>query len=175
MNQAEHRAVGFRADINKENIVKHSFVTNMVAGLLVALSLVGCQSGDDKQAKIDDAKKTEGTWTLVGGENEGVAIPEEGLKNSKLTIVGDVYTVQLGDMGTKKGTQKLDATKSPKQIDAQDSEGPTVGKNLGIYEFMANGDFRVCFAATGKERPTEFVTKPGSGHFVHVWRRAQSK
>jgi len=141
----------------------------MAAGLLVVMSFAGCQ------AASDDPKKTEGTWTLVSGESEGAPLPEEVVKNSKLTIEGNAYTVQLAEMGTKKGIQKLDSTKSPKQIDAQDSEGPTVGKSLGIYEFMANGDFRVCFAATGKDRPTEFTTKSGSGHFMHVWRRAPSK
>jgi uncharacterized protein (TIGR03067 family) len=97
------------------------------------------------------------------------------VKSAKLTIVGDAYTVQLGELGVKKGTQKLDATKKPKQIDAQDAEGPTVGSNHGIYEFTTDGDFRVCFAAPGKDRPTEFATKPGSGHFMHLWRKAKAE
>ena len=154
--------------------MKHSFILSLAAGLLVAAGLVGCQpAGDAKKPAADDVKKTEGVWTLVSGESAGKPLAEEVVKNSKLTIVGDKYTVQLGELGVKKGTQTLDSTKTPKQIDAQDTEGPTVGKNLGIYEFTASGDFRVCFAATGKERPTQFVSTPDNGQFVHVWRQAK--
>lgn len=154
--------------------MKHSCILTLALGLLSISGFVGCSSAkDDKKAAADDTQKAAGTWTLVSGEMEGAPLPEKEVKNAKLTIVGDKYTVQLGDMGEKKGTQKLDSAKTPKQIDAQDTEGPTVGKNLGIYEFTADGDFRVCFAATGKDRPTEFVTKPGSGHFMHLWRRAK--
>ena len=149
------------------------FISMFAVGLLSCSGILGCQAThDDKSSTGDDRRKAEGTWTLVSGESEGTPLPEQGVKNSKLTIVGDRYTVQLGDLGTKKGTQTLDSAKTPKWIDAQDTEGPTVGKNLGIYEFTADGDFRVCFAATGKERPTEFTTKPGSGRFMHLWRRA---
>ncbi len=154
--------------------MKHFFNLSIVAGLLIVIGLAGCQPANkDMKTATDDMQKMEGNWTLVSGETEGKPLPEQDVKNSKLTIVGDTYTVQLGDMGVKKGTQKLDSTKTPKQIDARDTEGPTVGENLGIYEFTADGDFRVCFASTGKSRPTEFVTKPGDGQFIHVWQRAR--
>ena len=156
-----------------------SFMLSLVAGLLLVSGFAGCNNvsnaktaDQDTTTTGEDMKKFAGTWTLVSGEVEGTALPEQDVKNSTLTIVGDAYTVQLSDLGVKKGIQRLDATKSPKQIDAQDASGPTVGHNLGIYEFAANGDLRVCFGAPGKERPTEFVTKPGSGHFMHVWHRA---
>jgi len=154
--------------------VKHAFILTLAAGLLSLSGFVGCQSAsDDKKAAGDDMQKAVGTWTLVSGEADGVALAEKDVKNAKLTIVGDKYTVELGELGVKKGVQKLDSAKTPKQIDAQDTEGPTVGKSLGIYEFTADGDFRVCFAAPGKERPTEFATKTGSGTFMHLWRRAK--
>lgn len=162
--------------------MKNAIQLSLAVALAVS-GLVGCsQSAAYKPAvskslpsAVDDMQKTAGTWTLVGGEADGVAFTEASLKNSTLTIKGDAYTVNLGAQGVKKGIQKLDATKSPKQIDAQDSDGPTVGNNLGIYEFTAEGDFRVCFAATGKARPTEFGTKAGSGHFMHLWRRAKAE
>lgn len=159
---------------SKDDQVKHFVISALAVGLLTLSGIAGCSSAkDDKKATGDDAQKAAGTWTLVSGETEGAPLPEKEVANAKLTIVGDKYTVKLGDASEKKGTQKLDSAKTPKHIDAQDTEGPTVGKNLGIYEFTADGDFRVCFAATGKERPTEFVTKPGSGHFMHLWRRAK--
>ncbi|MBA4018206.1 MAG: hypothetical protein C0483_13620 [Pirellula sp.] len=154
--------------------MKQNFILSLAVGLLVVSGVVGCQpAGEAKKTAPDDLKNVEGAWTLVSGEVDGTAIPEQEVKNAKLTIVGDQYTVDLGEKGVKKGTQKLDATKTPKQIDAKDTEGPTVGENHGIYEFTADGDFRVCFAAPGKERPIAFVTKPGSGHFMHLWKRAK--
>ena len=154
--------------------MKQSFILSVAAGLLVVSGVLGCQSkSEDKKTVADDMKKAEGTWTLVSGEVDGTPLPEQDVKNAKLTIVGDAYTVDLGANGVKKGIQKLDSTKTPKQIDAKDSAGPTVGENHGIYEFTADGDFRVCFAAPGKERPTAFVTKPGSGHFMHLWKRSK--
>jgi len=146
-----------------------------VALLIVAGLLAGEAAGADKKSVLDDAKHTEGVWKLVNGEFNGEPISEEVVSDARLTIFGDAYTVQLGLLGVKKGTQHLDPTTSPKQIDAEDFSGPTTGMNLGIYEFDANGDFRVCFAATGKERPTEFATKPGTGSFMHVWRKSESK
>ena len=141
--------------------MKQSFILSVAAGLLVVSGVLGCQSkSEDKKTVADDMKKAEGTWTLVSGEVDGTPLPEQDVKNAKLTIVGDAYTVDLGANGVKKGIQKLDSTKTPKQIDAKDSAGPTVGENHGIYEFTADGDFRVCFAAPGKDRPTAFVTKP---------------
>lgn len=153
--------------------MKHTFILTLAAGLLSISGFLGCQSANNDNSAADDMQKAVGTWTLVSGESEGTPLPESGVKNAKLTIVGDKYTVELGEMGVKKGIQKLDSTKTPKQIDAQDDEGPTVGKNLGIYEFTAEGDFRVCFAAPGKERPTAFATMAGSGTFMHLWRRAK--
>lgn len=159
-----------------------SFMPSLFAGLLLVSNFAGCSpANDDKKAAgssataSDDLKKMDGTWTMVSGEADGAPLPEKDVKGSTLVIVGDAYTVTLSDQGVKKGTQHIDATKSPKQIDAQDTSGPTVGKNLGIYEFTASGDFRVCFGAPGKDRPTEFVTKPGTGHFMHVWHREAAK
>ena len=154
--------------------MKQNFVLCLSVGLLVVAGVLGCQpTSEDKKTVADDMKKAEGTWTLVSGEVDGTPLPDQDVKNAKLTIVGDAYTVDLGAKGVKKGIQKLDATKSPKQIDAKDTEGPTVGENHGIYEFTTDGDFRVCFSATEKDRPTTFVTKPSSGHFMHLWKRTK--
>jgi uncharacterized protein (TIGR03067 family) len=148
--------------------MKQTFILALAVGLFAASSLLGRDSAND------DSQQLQGTWTLTSGEKDGEPLPEQVLKNSKLTIIGDAYTVQLGAV-ILKGTQKLHTTMTPKQIDARDTEGPTIGQNYGIYEITPTGDFRVCFAATGKDRPTDFVTTPGSGHFTHVWRRIKGE
>jgi uncharacterized protein (TIGR03067 family) len=135
----------------------------------VAISLL---IGADAQ-KV--APKTEvalqGIWKLSAGEAEGKALSAKQLKDGKLVIKGERYTVTLADRGTVKGVEKLDPTKKPKLIDIMDSSGPNKGKTcLGIYELKGD-ELRVAFAPPGKPRPTEFTTAPDSGQWMHVWTR----
>jgi len=43
---------------------------------------------------------------------------------------------------------------------------------LGIYEVKKDSR-KVCLAEQGKERPTEFSAKPGSGHTLAVFKRVK--
>jgi uncharacterized protein (TIGR03067 family) len=126
--------------------------------------------------KADDPKgekALQGTWKLSAGEADGKALPEKQLKDGKLVVKGDDYTVTLADIGTVKGTQKLDPTKEPKTIDIKDASGPNKDKTcLGIYELKGD-EFRVTFAPPGKARPTKFATAPDSGQWMHVWKRVK--
>ena len=104
------------------------------------------------------------------GEQDGKAVPEETVKGARLVIKGDRHTVRVGGE-TMVGTHRLDPSKEPKAIDATDTEGPYKGKTIhGIYE-LTDDTYKVCFAAPGKDRPTEFASKPGSGHRLIVMRR----
>ena len=122
-------------------------------------------------AKTDDAgkqelKKLAGTYVMVSGESGEEKVPAERVKEAKLTIEGDKYTATFGGDSVT-GTLKLDRTKTPKAIDATDSEGKTI---LGIYKFEKD-QFTVCFAPAGKDRPKEFAIKAGAGGFIHVWKK----
>ena len=112
----------------------------------------------------------EGTWKLVSGEQNGEDEPQADLARSSLVIVGNKHTVTIGD-AVLKGTHKIDTSKSPMAIDAQDTAGPFVGMSLkGI--FKVDGDeLTVCFAPPGEDRPVEFTTKNGKAALMHVWRR----
>jgi uncharacterized protein (TIGR03067 family) len=63
---------------------------------------------------------------------------------------------------------KIDPMASPKTIDITFSDGPSKDDTLkGIYEL--DGDTqRICWAAPGKPRPTEFEAKPDSGRMLQV-------
>ena len=113
----------------------------------------------------NELKKLEGTWVMVAGEEKGEKVPEKRLKIATMTIVGDKHTVKVGEESFV-GTHKLDPTKNPKEIDSLNQ-----GKAMfGIYK-LEKGEFTVCFAPPGKERPKEFTTKSGSGEFLHVWKQ----
>jgi uncharacterized protein (TIGR03067 family) len=121
----------------------------------------------------NDAKALQGTWELSAGEADGKALTAKQLKDGKLVIKGDQYTVTLAGRGTVKGKQKLDPAKEPMTIDIKDASGPNKGKTcLGIYE-LKGGEFRVVFAPPGKLRPTKFTTAPDSGQWLHVWKHVK--
>src|SRR5262249_33200073 len=71
-----------------------------------------------------------------------------------------------------KAKYTVDPAQRPRAIDYAMTDGPTRGKTqLGIYEL--DGDrVKFCFAAPGKERPTDFTTKEGSGRTLRTWKRA---
>lgn len=80
--------------------------------------------------------------------------------------------VRRGDMVIlESNVKKLDTSKKPKTIDTEQIVGEHKGKTIqGIYEI--DGDkLRVCMATPGKERPTEFSAKAGSGNSLAVYQR----
>jgi uncharacterized protein (TIGR03067 family) len=148
----------------KEFAMKQYVLPVLAIGLLFAANY---SSGGD--AAKGELKKLEGTWGLVSGEAKGENLPESTIKSAKLTIAGDKYTVKLGENATT-GTNKIDPTTKPKAIDATETEGPHKGKTaFGIYR-LEKGEFTVCLAPPGKDRPTEFTTKSGTGEILHVWK-----
>jgi uncharacterized protein (TIGR03067 family) len=132
----------------------------LVAGVLVA----GLAFAEEGKKDLD---KLQGTWVRVSVERNGKPAPADELKNSKLTLKGDQYTLDDGKE-KRTGTFKLDATKTPKTLDIISASGPNKGKTLkGIYK-IEDGTFTYCVAGPGKDRPTEFSAKEGSGHTLLV-------
>ncbi|MBI3464140.1 MAG: SMP-30/gluconolactonase/LRE family protein, partial [Planctomycetes bacterium] len=138
---------------------------------MTALSLIAAAAQKDPTTK--DLAKVQGDWILVSAERDGQKVPDEEIKKTKLLLAGNKYKfLQEAGAGTSpEGTFKLDPTKNPKAIDSTPADGPDAGKTFqGIYE-IAGDQQKVCFAPPGKERPTEFASKPGSGHIFQVWKR----
>jgi len=139
-------------------------------GLALSLLIVG--NAPTKETPKNE-EKLEGTWKLIACEADGKDLPEKQLKDGKLVLKGDDYTVTLADIGTVTGTQKLDPMKEPKTIDIKDASGPNKDKTcLGIYELKGD-EFRVVFAPPAKPRPTKFTTAADSGQWMHVWKRVK--
>ena len=90
-----------------------------------------------------------------------------------VTFEGDKFTVKKGEEVIQVGTQKLDASRSPKTIDVTVVEGLSKGAvMLGIYE-ISGDTLKVCFDPEGKKRPTEFKSAAGSQTFVAVHNRVK--
>jgi uncharacterized protein (TIGR03067 family) len=146
--------------------------------LIIATAGLLCAADAKDDAVKKDMEKLQGRWLMVSSMRDGMAMPAEIVKTYSRIVKGNDYTVVAEseeNLRVIKGTIKLDPTKKPKAIDATRTEGPDKGKPmLGIYEFDGDKQ-KVCFAPVGKERPTEFVSKPGTEHVLTIWKRADDK
>ena len=127
---------------------------------VVFLLLAAEQGKKDAKAEL---KKFEGTWIPVSGKINGNKLPEDALKELKLTFKGNTVTRQTNDK-TVKAIFQVDPNKEPKQFDAKGEEDGKEAKALGIYKFE-DGKLTICSVrGRGKElkRPKEFSTKGGT-------------
>jgi uncharacterized protein (TIGR03067 family) len=142
--------------------------------LLIAMTSLAA-AGDDKDKAIkEDRKKYEGTWQVVSLEVDGKKTAEEDAK--KITVVNErdgKWAIEVEGKVVARGTSEIDPTKKPKTVDLTVTEGDNKGQTaLGIYEFK-DDTRKVCLAPAGKERPTEFSSKAGSGHILALLKRVK--
>ena len=144
--------------------------------LLIALAAVAVSlaHADDSAAKKDLAQ-LQGEWSMVSGTADGMAMPDAMLPNAKRVCKGDELTVTVGAQVIMKSKITLDASKKPKTIDYDVTDGPNKGKKqLGIYE-LEGDTLKSCFAAPGGERPTDFTSKSGDKRTSSVWKRSKAE
>jgi serine/threonine-protein kinase len=124
-----------------------------------------------KEAR-QDLEKLQGTWTMVAAERGGQS--EKTARDLQATFTGVRFATRSGDKVLFQSTFTLDPSAKPKAIDIVFTEGSDKGKSRqGIY--VLEGDtLKVCYSDVGRERPTEFTTKEGTGgHLLFVYRRDQ--
>jgi uncharacterized protein (TIGR03067 family) len=143
--------------------------------LLVLAAGLSSAAGDGKKEPLDmDYAKLEGTWRVVSLEVEGMKIPEETIKESRLIIKGKEFTMKE-KIATYRGNFIIDPSKKPKTIDMKFTEGPEKGNtSLGIYE-LEGDDLKLCLTITAKDRPSQLAAKPKSGHGFEVLKREKLK
>lgn len=141
-----------------------------IAGLgLMAFWVAGVWS-DEPGAK-PDLEKLQGEWTMVMGEIEGQAMPEQMRTVMRRVAKDDETTITMAGQLFMKAKFTVDPSKMPKAIDYNMTGGPTSGKTqLGIYEIDGER-VKFCFASPGKDRPTNFKTEAGDGRTLSVWTR----
>jgi uncharacterized protein (TIGR03067 family) len=138
---------------------------------LIVCLLIRPAAAQDAAPK--DMAALEGEWSMVSGEADGIAMPDELVKTGKRVAKDGVTTISVGGSVYFKAKFTIDPAKKPKAIEYAMTEGPTKGKTqLGIYELDAEkGQVKFCFAAPGDPRPTDFASKPGTRHTLSVWKR----
>ncbi len=149
----------------------HPSISRRVAGLVVVTGLTLAAVAASPPPAADDASKNDlkrfqGTWRTVSLTIDGRKIPDDEIQDRRVIIIDDRYVVVDGNKTIQRGSFRLDASKTPKQINTFPADGPNKGKvDLGIYEL--DGDIlRLCYAPPGRTRPTEFSAEQGSGRWL---------
>ena len=142
---------------------------NLLAVCVLGSLVLAEDAGKEKKALAE----LQGAWALVRLEADGKDLPAEKVKGGKLTVKGDRYTFELGEVKVQ-GTYKPDTAKKPWTIDAVRTSGKEKGQTLlGIYEVRGK-ELKMCLGRPGGERrPSSFSTKEGDGSRLYVFRKAE--
>jgi uncharacterized protein (TIGR03067 family) len=136
----------------------------------LSLALGGAGRADDKAAE-QEGKMLEGTWQLVEGVVGGNKFPAEVAKGIKLALSHGKYVVTAESKD--EGTVKYFPDASPKAMEITGAAGPNKGKTYpAIYELKGD-TLTVCYDLSGKARPAEFQSKPGSLLFLATYKKVK--
>ncbi|HEX4591416.1 MAG TPA: TIGR03067 domain-containing protein [Gemmataceae bacterium] len=144
--------------------------TIVVTAVFGTLTFCGVSRADDKTAD-KDVKALEGTWQMVEGAVGGKPLPPAVAPKITLTLSGGKYVVMAENKD--EGTVKYFPDVSPKAMEVTGTNGPNKGKTFpAIYE--RKGDtLTICYDLSGKARPTEFKSKPGTLLFLATYKKAK--
>jgi uncharacterized protein (TIGR03067 family) len=138
-------------------------IAALCIGVAVKAGGARAAGGAQKDAK-DDIDLFKGSWEVAKASKDGNDIPEEILKDIKVSFLGNSLMFVFQDV-QKKATITIDSTKKPKHIDLKFEGGEDDG--YGIFEF--NGDTAKIHAAFTKDmRPKDFK---GDAQLVIILKR----
>lgn len=135
----------------------------------------GDKNAADKQAAVRaELEKFQGVWQMIAAETDGKPAAEDFIKKTRVTITGNTHSVRVGDQVIVHDiTFEVDPSTTPKQVTDTINGGDQKGKQIrGIYRIEGD-QLTSCVARMDEDRPTEFVTKPGSGHTMRVFKRVK--
>jgi uncharacterized protein (TIGR03067 family) len=119
---------------------------------------------------VEQLRALEGTWGVARLEIDARAVPPEAMSASRLLIDGDRFRTESPE-AIYEGVFNIDVEAEPHRIDIEFIAGPEAGNwNYGIFA-LDSDRLDLCLDMTGKGRPAEFRTTPGSGHALESLRR----
>ncbi|QDU23391.1 TIGR03067 domain-containing protein [Urbifossiella limnaea] len=139
--------------------------TPAVAFALATLAVASAQPADE-------LKGAAGKWTVTKAALGGKDVTKA-FKGVELVLAPDgAYTLSLSGE-TDKGTVKVDAAKTPKQMDIIGNDGPNAGKTFKTIYKLAGDTMTVCYELGDGPRPTAFESKAGTKVFLAEYKRAK--
>jgi uncharacterized protein (TIGR03067 family) len=140
--------------------------------MILATAVVSCALFGPARANDKETKMLDGTWQLADGEIGGNKFPPAVAKSIKLTLSPGKYVVQAESKD--EGTVKYFPDATPKGMEVTGTAGPNKGKTIpAIYE-LTGDTLTICYDLSGKARPTEFKSKPGTQMFLATYKRVKS-
>jgi uncharacterized protein (TIGR03067 family) len=110
-----------------------------------------------------------GTWNVLSVERGGKL--DDSFRGAVRTVNKHLYTLTPRNQEMIAGMLTVDP--QARTLDMRPANGEFRGKILrGIYEVDGN-ILKICFAEPGRERPTQFVSMPGSGHILVIQERVE--
>ena len=123
------------------------------------------------QDPTKELEKLNGTWVVSSAETGGAKIPNDVIKEFKLTIRDGTFTARLGG-DERKGTLRINTAKKPMEMNIIVETGTEKKAQLAIFDLQA-GVLKVCLGDMEKmERPTDFETKSKPGSTLLVFAKA---
>jgi uncharacterized protein (TIGR03067 family) len=120
---------------------------------------------------VEQLRALEGTWIFESLEVDGGPVPPAAMSSSRILIDGDRFRTESPE-AIYEGVFNIDVEAAPNTIDIEFIAGPEAGNwNYGIFRFEKDR-LDICLDMTGKGRPKEFKTAPGTGHALESLRRA---
>jgi uncharacterized protein (TIGR03067 family) len=139
-----------------------------LALLMLAVGLASFSLADDKKDPLS------GKWIVESVTREGTS--DEGLVGAVRLHEGDKYSVTPKE-GSKspavKGTFTISSSKAHSTMDMKPSTGRYKDKTLLAIYKLEGDELKVCFAEPGKDRPSAFESKPGSGWVLAIHKKAK--
>ena len=147
---------------------------NTFAVLSIIVCLTSCtldSHHDQKNGIQDDLRRLQGDWTIESETIDGQKQPDD-IRRTTMTYTGHHWIQRKDGVTTSEGNSEFRSDTNPKEIDIAPLGGPSAGKVLpGIYR-LDRDTYESCFVLPGEERPTEFSSEQGSGHFHVIFKRA---
>lgn len=150
------------------------FTKSPFAVLLLAACLTSCTSVTHKSqqnALQRELRLLQGDWTIDSQTIDGQKQSDE-VRKITMTYTGHHWIQRKDGVSINEGSSEFRPDTNPKEIDISPLGGPSAGNVVpGIYR-LSGDTYESCFALPGRERPTEFSSEPGSGHFHVIFKRA---